>query len=86
MIIDRGCPRMFDHLAHAPRTWFTSKWVTMPRKMPRALVLAESGHGKTVALAAMVVGALTQDARVVVIDCKGSQDDADALSSRPRTW
>lgn len=71
--------RVVDRLAQAPRAWFTRKWVTMPQLMPRALVLAESGHGKTVALTSMVVGALTQGARVVMIDCKGSRDDADAL-------
>lgn len=73
--------RFWDQLSRAPATWIRRGLVSIPTDMPRLLVLACSGHGKTVAISVLTGEALRMSTRprVVVIDCKGSRSDADDM-------
>lgn len=70
--------RVPDWIDKSNRYWL------MPAKMSmtRALVLAESGSGKTELLNGMILAALDLGARVVFIDGKGVPDDAETIVAR----
>jgi hypothetical protein len=90
--------RFFD--IRRVRDWVDAKGdlIVMPTTASavRALVIAESGTGKTVLLDDLVLSALSYGWPVLVLDAKGDPADADHLvalaqshgmtSSRPRGW
>jgi hypothetical protein len=90
--------RFFD--IRRVRDWVDAKGdlIVMPTAASavRALVIAESGTGKTVLLDDLVLSALSYGWPVLVLDAKGDPADADHLvalaqshgmtSSRPRGW
>ena len=70
------------------RDWVSrdSRWMQIPDTAGavRALLVAESGSGKTVLLTGLIESALTRGWPVVFIDAKGDPADATALVTRAR--
>ena len=70
------------------RDWVTGdgRWVQLPESAAavRALLVAESGSGKTVLLSGLVESALTRGWPVVLIDAKGDPGDAEQIVARAR--
>lgn len=63
-----------------------ARYVLMPRvaSAVRALLIAESGTGKTVLLTDVVLCATSQGWPVVMIDAKGDPEDAESMAERVR--
>lgn len=85
--------RWRDRRHRKPHPWQSGTWLVLPEKPPRAVVLAESGLGKTETLRAIVSAALLRGERVVVFDLKGDQrdlsrylDDAARLNKPAVAW
>ncbi len=74
--------RWFDQGRRRPQGWFTALGLArLPDRIPRILMLAASGHGKTVAISAVLQAALRQGNRAIFVDCKGDDDDAVMLAA-----
>lgn len=72
--------RLTDKTRRRPRGWFSALGlVILPSPTPRILMLAASGHGKSVAISAVLQASLSQGDRAVFVDCKGDKDDAKYL-------
>lgn len=70
------------------RDWISDdrRYMLLPRSAGaiRAMVVAESGTGKTVLLFNLMLAALAQGCRVVFIDAKGAPKDAEELAGQVR--
>ncbi len=60
------------------------RFLVLPAKPPRAVLLGGSGTGKTVAILSLVEAALREQWQVLVIDCKGAAADIEKFTATAR--
>ena len=91
VVVDDDRRHLLDRLADSTgrrstsgNPWQDGPYLVMPAAPPRAVLLGDSGSGKTTALRAMTTAALLDGWRVLVLDGKGSPEDAADLAGIAR--